>query len=217
MASFIIKRWDLQGHVILICKASKDGWFMHPHSYCAITAQAMALSIINSNVWAPKSNGANHLGKGVLVLDWRSVKKIWGVMELPRNCPWTVGQSHHEKKNSKHHNQVLEQRDTGLNRTISVHWHFDKFFSFTLCWGFRFILSEIWPLRYIVTLLGPNSHRRGLMQAAGCSFGGVIYEVHWVPCDWPLFTQEGGQPWLTHSFIMGCKGCVAGRRRESRE
>lgn len=48
--SFIIKRWDLQEHVILIGNASEDGWFMLPPFYCAITAQAMALSVINSGV-----------------------------------------------------------------------------------------------------------------------------------------------------------------------
>lgn len=48
--SFIIKRWDLQEHVILIGNASEDGWLMLPPFYCAITAQAMALSVINSDV-----------------------------------------------------------------------------------------------------------------------------------------------------------------------
>ena len=48
--SFIIKRWDLQEHVMLIGNASEGGWLMLPPFYCAITAQAMALSVINSGV-----------------------------------------------------------------------------------------------------------------------------------------------------------------------
>lgn len=48
--SFIIKRWDLQEHVVLIGNASGDGWLTLPPFYCAITAPAIALSVINPGV-----------------------------------------------------------------------------------------------------------------------------------------------------------------------
>lgn len=59
--------------------------------------------------------------KGVLALDCHFVTNMRSD-ETSLNCLLAVGRSQRETRNSdsEHHNQVLEQQETGLNVTVSA-------------------------------------------------------------------------------------------------